>query len=208
MCGIPFSPAVLEGAVLMARAAERTTGEPGAVPKTGSLITFMSSLKSFAFLTQRWTGAERVRWTDGRVAVACRVRVAPGPWRRARQASRRSTGSPRPAGGLGIPRRERPQGAHRHRPPPPAAARRCCCGCGRSADPRRAGRRAGTQPRTTRRKTTRRRRPPRARRADRRRRGWRSSAGRPARSSRRGAQARRWARARGLQQDPVHQCPT
>lgn len=43
------------------------TGEPGAVPKTGSLITFMSSLKSFAFPTQRRARAGRVRWTKGHV---------------------------------------------------------------------------------------------------------------------------------------------
>ena len=167
----------------------------------------MSSLKSFAFPTQRRAGAGRVHGTDGHVGhrpAAGRVRVAPGPWRRPRPPSRRSTGSRRRACGPGRPLPARPLGARRRpRPPPPAGARRCCCGCARSAGPRRgARRRARTLPKTTRRMRTRRRRPPRARRAGRRpRRGWRSSAGRPARSSRRGARARRWARAPGLQRE-------
>lgn len=195
----------------LARIEERTTGEPGAVPKTGSLITFMSSLKSFAFPPSAGRADTcRKAGSAGRMdtgAIARRVRW-PGAWRRA---SRRSTGSPPRACGRGIPRRARPPGAPRHHSPP-AAARRCCCGCECSAGPRRgcAGRRAGRQPRTRRRKRTRRRRlPRRERRAGRRQRGWRSSAGRPARSSRRGAQAqaRRWARAPGLQQDPARQCP-
>lgn len=165
----------------------------------------MSSLKSFAFPTQRRAGARRVRRADGHLGhrpAARRVRVGPGPWR---PASRRSTGFRPRACGPGRPRRARPRGARRRpRPPPPAGARRCCCGCARSAGPRPgAGRRGRTRRRTTRRTRTRRRRPPRARREGRRpRRGWRSSAGRPARSSRRGARARRWARAPGLQGRP------
>lgn len=70
----PSSPAVPEAAVPEAGAGESTTGEPGAVPKTGSLITFMSSLKSFAFPTQQRAGARSVRWTDGWTATRAGAR--------------------------------------------------------------------------------------------------------------------------------------
>lgn len=198
MCGTPSSPVVPEGAVPKARTGERTTEEPGAVPKTGSLITFMSSLKSFAFPTQRWPGADRVRWSDGHVGGRQEGLGGPRALAPPRRASRRSTGSPPHACARGTPHRARPRGARRHRRAPPAAARRCCCGCERPGRRRRAGPGAGTPRRTTRRR--RRRRPRRARRAGRRRPGWRSSAARPARPSRRGARARRSARALGLQQ--------
>lgn len=210
-CVVPRPPqAVLSrsprGAGSESRASERMTGEPCAVPKTGSLITFMSSLKSFAFPTHRRAGAGRVRRTDGRTGTGATARRAAGPGGpRAlappRRASRRNTGSRRRACGPALLRPPRPPGARRRlRPPPPGGARRCCCGCARSAGPRRGvGRPARTRRRTTRRTRTRLRPPPRARRAGRRRRpGWRSSAGRPARSSRRGARARRWRTAPGL----------
>lgn len=190
-------------------AGERTTGELGAVPKTGSLITIMSSLKSFAFPTQHRAGASRARWADGRTDGCTAGPSDPRALVPLRGASRRSTGFPRPVCGRGTPLRARPPSARRSRPPPPAAARRCCCGCERSAGPRRrrAGRQAGTRLRTTRRTRTRRRPSPRARRARKPRlRGWRSSAGCPARSSRRGVRVRRWVTVPGLQRDPGHQC--
>lgn len=192
------------GAVSEAGTGGRTTGETNAVPKTGSLITFMSSLKSFAFPTQRRAGAGRVRWTEGWTEGWTGTARLGGPGALAppRGASRRSTGSRRRACGPALPRRARPPGARpRHPPPPPGGARRCCCGCARSAGPRRgAGLPARTRPRTTRRTRTRRRPPLTARRAGRRRPpGWRSSAGPRARSSRR--RARRWARAPGLRRE-------